>query len=138
MPSVASSSPDTLDGWRWDGRGRCSSPELQMMDLHRYGYTPYFEPTTPKFTPSKTEDLGVSSGRIGWELLLGPPKESKVCAALMLRFLSTMLPNVVCPRKYYFKPPFYNLVPSLITFCVFISLKLRWVTLFQLAYFPTC
>ncbi len=82
MSSVASSFPDALDGWRWDGRGRCSTPEVPMMDLHRYGcYMPYFEPITPKFTPSKTEDLGVSSGRIGWELLLGPPKESEVCGA---------------------------------------------------------
>ncbi len=81
MPSAASSFPDTVDGWRLDGRGRCSSPDL--LDLHRYGYTPYFEPNTPKFTPSKTVDLGVSSGRMGWELLLGPPKESKVCGTLI-------------------------------------------------------
>ncbi len=99
MSFIASSFPDASDGWRWDGGGRCISPDAMMMDLHRYNYTPYFEPITPKFIPSKTEELGVSSGRIGWELMLGPPKESKVCTALMVRSLRMTSPNLICPRN---------------------------------------
>ncbi len=125
MSSVASSFPDALDGWRWDGRDRCSSPEVLMMDLHRYSCSPpYFEPPiTPMFIPLKTEDLGVSAGRIGWELLLGPPKESEVCVVAttvwwvhgfsLCQYVS-VFPSPTLMVS--FKPPILHVLPTEGTF----------------------